>query len=112
MKKIAIMLIMGGIFLVLSMDATAGITYPRNQMSILETRLNAHPWDDPFTSSTGVRVSTISRPADIKTDLDSQSVIRNIRYAGPLFIRVVLTYWKFIISDYGTNCEPITIIKD
>ncbi len=112
MKRKAILLIMGGILLILSLDATAGITYPRNQMSIFETRLNAHPWDDPFASDTGIRVSTISRPADSKSNVDSQSTMRNIRFAGPLFFRLVLTYWNIITSDYGTNHEPIIIIKD
>lgn len=51
MKKIAILLITGGIFLILSLDATAGITYPRNEMSIFDQRLNDWPWE-PALSNT------------------------------------------------------------
>jgi hypothetical protein len=112
MKKIAMLVIMGGILLILSLDASAGITYPRNRVSISDTRLNAHPWDDPFASNTGVRVSTISRPSDSKNDPDSQPTVKNLSFTGPLFVGIVVTYWNLITSDYGTNREPIVIIKD
>ncbi|GEM_PF-4797625 len=112
MRRFIVFLIVGAILLIASEAAIGGITYPRNQMSILETRLNAHPWDDPFASNIGIRVSTISRPSDIEVNMDSQPTIRNIRFAGPLFIRLVVTYWNIIISDYETNREPIVIIKD
>jgi hypothetical protein len=52
MKKIAMLLIMGGIFLILSLDATAGITYPRNQVGIQDVRLNEHPWGDVYSRIT------------------------------------------------------------
>lgn len=58
MRGFTVFLIVGAILLIASEAAIGGITYPRNEVGIFETRLNAWPWDQPY-QSTPVRSTAI-----------------------------------------------------
>lgn len=87
MKKVAIMLIMGGIFLIFSVDATAGITYPRNRVSIQDIRLNEHPWGDVYSRITTNYTTSVFQGKPNKDETD-------IKVAYFQIMRFQITYYS------------------
>lgn len=59
MKKVSIFLVMATLSLGLSGSSLADGIWPRNQVSIFDPRLDADPWDEPFSNYPSVRVSTV-----------------------------------------------------
>lgn len=103
MKKIAMLLIMGGILLILSLDATAGITYPRNQMSIIDSELREFPWEQPLTSYPRVTQVSIGNTT-IRTGMDNARMVVD---PIPFYYRVLVSnftlligFWNNHLSDY------------
>lgn len=80
MKKTAILLIMGGILLIFSVDATAGITYPRNEMSIFDTRLDEHPWNDVNLATSDHQTIYVFTGRDKDVDSESKSNFIRAKY--------------------------------
>ena len=113
MKKIAIMLIMGGIFLVLSMDATAGITYPRNQMSIMDTELNEWPWDPHVSVATPTLQLTLAQNTIDPDLVKSSSSFLAMPFFGNYFIigHMFVKIWNYRSLDDGKTNSNIMLIR-
>lgn len=114
MKKTAILLIMGGILLIFSVDSTAGITYPRNQMSIQDTRLQDWPWEPVLSNSTTRSYIAISPGARERAETESRDAIfvLPVRLIYYKISRLISTYWTANSLDDEKSYTEWSIIRD
>lgn len=102
MKKIAMLLIMGGIILIISLDATAGITYPRNQVGIFDQRLNDWPWEPAL--------STASTPAYVAISPGVNQAEQTKSNISLSFIRLKITFMG--LSYFFSGHQVLKSLED
>lgn len=114
MKKTIILLIMGGILLVLSLDAKAGITYPRNRVSIQDTRLQDWPWEPVLSNSTTRSFIAISPGTRERAETESRDAIfvLTVRLIYYRISRLLSTYWIANSLDDEKSYAEWSIIRD